>query len=152
MVSLSHPTETWALGIGGAFAALAVFNFVPIVSLIRFLPTFKEILIGAALVFLLLETTEYLDGAAFAVVAGMVAAVVVNVVRFVLSVVGISGMLGGMSGGTGPGTGMGMSMGAGGSIGFAALGAAISFIGVVIFSPVGYAVGGVVGALLNGNR
>ena len=145
MVSLDYPTETWALGIGGAFAALAVFNFVPFVNLIRLLPTFKEILIGAALVVLLLETTEYVDGAAFALVAGMVAAVVVNVVRFVLlSVVGISGMLGGM----GPGAGMSP----GGSVGFAALGAAISFVGVIIFSPIGYAVGGAVGALLNENR
>ncbi len=150
MVSLDYPTETWALGVGGAFAALAVFNFVPIVNLIRLLPTFKEVLIGAALVVLLLETTEYVDGAVFALVAGMIAAVVVNVVRFVLlSVVGLSGMFGGM--GPGAGMGPGGGIGAGGSVGFAALGAAISFIGVIIFSPVGYAVGGAVGAFLNEN-
>lgn len=149
MVALDHSTETWALGVGGAFAALAVFNFVPIVSLIRLLPTFKEVLIGAALVVLLIETTEYVDGAVFALVAGMIAAVVVNVVRFVLlSVVGLSGMFGGMGSGAGMGPG---GMGAGGSVGFAALGAAISFVGVIIFSPVGYAVGGAVGAFLNEN-
>lgn len=150
MVSLDHPTETWALGIGGAFAALAVFNFVPIVNLIRLLPTFKEILIGAALVVLLLETTEYVDGAVFALIVGMIAAVAVNVVRFVLAtVVGLSGMLGGMGGG---GMGPGAGMGAGGSLGFAALGAAINFVGVIIFSPIGYAIGGAVGAFLNENR
>jgi hypothetical protein len=146
MVSLDHSTETWALGVGGAFAALAVFNFVPIVNLIRLLPTVKEVLIGAALVVLLLETTEYVDGAAFALVVGMIAAVVVNVARFVLTaVVGLTGVVDGM----GPGTPPGAGMGAGGSLGLAALGAAISFVGVVLFSPVGYLVGGAVGALLN---
>lgn len=42
-------------------------------------------------------------------------------------------------------------MGMGGSLGFAALGAAINFVGVILFSPIGYAIGGAVGAFLNEN-
>jgi hypothetical protein len=151
MVSLDYPTETWALGVGGAFAALAVFNFVPIVNLIRILPTFKEILIGAALVVLLLDTTDLGDGAVFSLIVGMVAAVAVNVVRFVLAtVVGLTGVLGGMGGGMGPGPG-GAGMGMSGSLGFAALGAVVNFVGVIVFSPVGYLIGGAAGAFLNEN-
>ena len=128
--------------------ALAVFNFVPIVNLIRILPTFKEILIGAALVVLLLDTTDLGEGAVFSLIAGVVAAVAVNVVRFVLAtVVGLTGVLGGMGGGMGPGPGMGM----GGSVGVAALGAVVNFVGVVVFSPVGYLIGGAAGAFLNEN-
>lgn len=143
MVDLDHAAETWGLGTAGAFVALAVFNFVPVVNLIRLVPTFKEILIGAGVVVFLLETTDPADGAAYALVVGMVAAVAVNLVGFVLTLVGVSitQMLG-----TGMGAGMGMSGGAG----VAAVGAVVRFVGVVLFSPVGYAVGGAVGAWLNG--
>ena len=47
----------------------------------------------------------------------------------------------------GPGPGMGM----GGSVGVAALGAVVNFVGVVVFSPVGYLIGGAAGAFLNEN-
>ena len=147
MVNLDHSTEKWGIAIAATFAALVVFS-IPIINLIRLLPTFKEILIGAAVVFLLLDTTDLVDGAVFMLVSGMVAAVLFNVVRFVLfSVLGVAGVLGG---GGGPG-GMGGAGAMGGELGLAAIGALVQFIGVVIFSPVGYAVGGAVGAFLNEN-
>lgn len=129
---------------------LRCLSLVLIGNLIRLLPTFKQILIDATLVaLLLLETTGLADGAVFALIAGMVAAVAVNVVRFLLAtVVGLSGMLGGMGpNGVAPDGGMGVS----GRVGIAALGAVLNFVGMILFSPVGYLVGGAAGAFLNGN-
>lgn len=142
MVDLDHPTETWLLGVAAAFGALAVFNFVPLVSLIGLLPAFKEVLIGAGLVVLLLDTTELGTGAVYALVVGMAAAVAVNVVRFVLRLVGLSVM---GAAGAGPGPGVG------GSLGVATLGVLTSAVGLVLFSPVGYLAGGAAGAWLNEN-
>ncbi len=146
MVDLDHPTETWLLGVAAAFGALAVFNFVPLVSLIGLLPAFKEVLIGAGLVVLLLDTTELGTGAVYALVVGMAAAVAVNVVRFVLRLVGLS-MMGAAGAGPGPGPGPGV----GGSLGVATLGVLTSAVGLVLFSPVGYLAGGAAGAWLNEN-
>lgn len=142
MVDLDHPTETWLLGVAAAFGALAVFNFVPLVGLIGLLPALKEVLIGAGLVVLLLDTTELGTGAVYALVVGMVAAVAVNVVRFVLRLVGLSVM---GAAGAGPGPGVG------GSLGVATLGVLTSAVGLVLFSPVGYLAGGAAGAWLNEN-
>jgi len=139
MVDIDHAAETWLLGVAAAFAALAVFNFVPLVSLIRLIPAFKEVLIGAGLVVLLLDTTDLGTGAVYALVVGMVAAVVVNVVRLVLSLAGLSLM--------GAEPGMGMA----GSLGVATLGVVANLLGLVFFSPVGYLVGGAAGAWLNEN-
>ncbi|ESS06349.1 MAG: hypothetical protein A07HB70_01064 [uncultured archaeon A07HB70] len=144
MVDLDHSTETWLLGVAAAFGALAVFNFVPIVGLIRLLPAFKEVLIGAGLVVLLLDTTELGTGAVYALVVGMAAAVVVNVVRFGLRLVGLS-LMGAVGAGPGPGPGVG------GGLGFATLGVLTSVVGLVLFSPVGYLAGGAAGAWLNEN-
>jgi len=142
MVDLDHPAETWLLGIVAAFAALAVFNFVPFVNLIRLIPAFKEVLIGAGLVVLLLDTADLGTGAVYALIVGMVAAVVVNVVRFVLSLVGLS-LLGGTSA-MGP-----APEGMAGGLGFAALGLVANAVGLLFFSPVGYLAGGAAGAWLN---
>lgn len=148
MVNLDHSRETYAVAIGGTFGALAVFNFVPIINLIGILPTFKEILIATAVSVVLLDTGDYVDSAAFTVITGMIAAVLVNIVRVALTLlgIGISGM-GQAAGGTGAEEVAG-GMALGGI--FAGFGILISLIGVVIFSPIGYAIGGVIGAFVNG--
>lgn len=140
MVDLDHSTETWGLAVFGSLAAL-VATALPVVALVRLAPALKEALIGAAVVYLLLETTEPNDGAVFAVVAGMAATLAFNAVRIVAeSLLGV-GLVGG-------GADVAAAVGAPPQVA-AALRLA-GLIAVLVASPVGYAVGGAVGAWLNG--
>jgi hypothetical protein len=139
MVNLDHPTETWGIAVFGALAALVVSAF-PVVAFVRLLPAFKEVLIGAAVVYLLLDTTDTTDAAAFAVVAGMAATLAFNALRLVLEGVLGVGVVG---------SGAGVVAAAAGPDAAAVL-RLVGVLSVLFASPVGYAVGGVTGAWLNG--
>jgi hypothetical protein len=141
MVDIDHPAETWGLAVFGTLAAL-VATALPVVAFVRVVPALKEVLIGAALVYLLLETTELGDGAAFAVVAGMVATVLFNVLAAVVgAVVGVS-LLGG-------GANVVAGMGSFAGVDLAVVARAVRLFSILVVSPVGYTAGGALGAYLN---
>ncbi|WP_220578332.1 hypothetical protein [Haloarcula nitratireducens] len=114
-------------------------GFVPILNLVRFVPFFKEILLGAAVVaaFTTIEDTK--TAIKFALVTGMIAAVAFNVIyvpgSFVLG--GIMGV-----GGSNPDAAGGMAM-------LAGLGALTNIVGLIFMSPIGYTIGGALGSVLN---
>ncbi len=141
MVDIDHPTETWGFAVFGTLAAL-VATALPVVSFVRVVPALKEVLIGAGMVYLLLETTELGDGAAFAVVAGMVATVLFNVlVAVVGAVVGVNPVGGGANVVAGMGTIAGVDL--------AVVARAVRLFFILVVSPIGYAAGGALGAYLN---
>ncbi|MBX0293624.1 hypothetical protein EGH23_01860 [Halomicroarcula sp. F27] len=121
------------------FVVLLVTGFVPILNLVRFVPFFKEILLGAAVVaaFTTIEDTK--TAIKFALVTGMIAAVAFNVIyvpgSFVLG--GIMGV-----GGSNPDAAGGMAM-------LAGLGALTNIVGLIFMSPIGYTIGGALGSVLN---
>lgn len=141
MVDIDHPTETWGFAVFGTLAALVV-TALPVVGFVRVVPAFKEILIGAGIVYLLLDTAELGDGAAFAVVAGMVATVLFNLLAAVAGAVVGVGLLGG---GANVVAGMGTIAG----VDLAVVARAVRLFSVLVVSPVGYAAGGALGAYLN---
>ncbi|WP_251343296.1 hypothetical protein [Haloplanus halophilus] len=125
--------------IAAVFAGLVI-THLPIINLIGLLPTFKEILLGAGVVFAFTSLTEPADGAKHAFVSGMTAAVVFNVLWIPGSAL-LGGSLAAIGGSTAAdAVASGMLQG---------LGALTNLIGLLIFSPVGYAVGGVLGAVGN---
>ena len=136
MVDIDHPTETWGFAVFGTLAALVV-TALPVVGFVRVVPAFKEILIGAGIVYLLLDTAELGDGAAFAVVAGMVATVLFNLLAAVAGAVVGVGLLGG-------GANLLAGMGT-----IAGVARAVRLFSILVVSPVGYAAGGALGAYLN---
>ncbi|MFB6169159.1 MAG: hypothetical protein ABEJ43_09980 [Haloferacaceae archaeon] len=140
MVDIDHPAETWGFAVFGTLAAL-VATALPVVALVRVVPALKEVLIGAALVYLLLETTELGDGAAFAAVAGMAATVLFNVLAAVVgAVVGVA-LLGGADAVAGMGTVAGVDL--------PVVLRAVRLFTILVVSPVGYTAGGALGAYLN---
>lgn len=142
MVDIDYPAETWGLAVFGTLAALVV-TALPGVALVRVVPALKEILIGAGVVYVLLDTAETADGAAVAVVAGMVATVGFNVLAAVVgAVVGVTLLGGGADAVAGAGVVAGVDL--------AAALRAVRLLSVLFVSPVGYAVGGALGAYLNG--
>jgi len=99
------------------------------------------LMVGAALVYLLLDTTDTSDAAAFAVVAGTAATLVFNAFRVVAArVLGVEIV----------GSGAGALAAAGAGAEIAAVLRLVGLLAVLFASPVGYAVGGAVGAWLNG--
>lgn len=143
MVDIDHPVETWGFAVFGTLAALVATAF-PVVAFVRVVPALKEILIGAGMVYLLLETSDLADGATFAVVAGMVAAVVFNLLATVAgALIGVS-LLGG-----GADAVAGLS-GAVAGVELPVLLRAVRLFSILVVSPVGYAAGGALGAYLNG--
>lgn len=142
MVDIDHPVETWGFAVFGTLAAL-VATALPGVALVRVVPALKEIVIGTALVYVLLDTSEVADGAAFAVVAGMVAAVAFNLLATVAgALVGVSLLGGGASAVAGMGSIAGVDL--------AVALRAVRLFSVLVVSPIGYAAGGALGAYLNG--
>jgi MFS family permease len=127
---------------GAIFVALIVLHL-PIISLINFIPTFKEAVLGAVVVAGLTTISDTKTGIKYALVAGMLAAVLFNLVWIPAQF-----LLGGVFGAAGSG---GESAAASGVVGglVSGLGALTNLIGLVIFSPVGYAVGGALGTVVN---
>lgn len=122
------------------FVALLIFGFIPIVNLIRFIPFFKEILLGAAVVAVFTNIGDTMEAVKFAVITGMIAAVAFNVIYIPGSFL-LGGLIGGISGAGGEAAGqMAVLQG---------LGALTNIIGLIFMSPIGYAIGGAVASFLN---
>ena len=131
--------QRYGRSIAFVFVGLVV-THLPIVNLIGLVPTFKEILLGAGVVFAFTSLTEPADGAKHAFVSGMTAAVVFNVIWIPGSAI-IGGSLVAAGGSTASdAVASGVLQG---------LGALTNLIGLLVFSPIGYAVGGVLGAVGN---
>jgi hypothetical protein len=130
-------------------AALFVTSLVPIVNLVRFIPLFKEIVLGAAVVLAFTAISDSTEGAKHALIAGMAAAVVFNVINIPLQIV-LGGLAwgGGSMGSAGAGTATAGEAAAMGGM-FGGLGALTNLIGLIFFSPFGYAIGGLIGAAVN---
>jgi hypothetical protein len=122
------------------FVVLLVVGFVPIIGLIRLVPLFKEVLLGAAVVAAFTTISDTKRAIKFALVTGMIAAVLFNVIyipgQFVLG-----GVIGAASG-SGGDQAAGMAM-------LSGLGALTNIFGLLFFSPIGYAIGGALGGVLN---
>ncbi|QGA83376.1 hypothetical protein [Halomicrobium sp. LC1Hm] len=126
--------------IGTIFVALLVMGFVPIINLIRIVPFFKEVVLGAVVVVVFTSLSEVKRGIKFALVTGMIAAVAFNVV-FIPGQIILGGVMGAASGATGEAAG-GMAM-------LNGLGALTNLIGLLFMSPIGYTIGGAIGSVLN---
>lgn len=121
------------------FVALLVVGFVPLVGLIRIVPLLKEVVLGAAVVAAFTSISDTKRAVKFALLTGMVAAVLFNVV-FIPGQI----LLGGLFGAVGE-----SSTATGGAF-LSGLGALANLIGLVLFSPFGYAIGGAIGGFVNG--
>jgi hypothetical protein len=139
MVDVDYPAETWGFAVFGALAAL-VASALPVVAFVRVVPALKEALLGAAMVLLLLETTDPGDGAAFAVLAGTAATLLFNAFVLAAGLVGV------------PVLGGGAAAVAAVAPDLAPLFRAARLLSVLVVSPAGYALGGAVGAWLNGRE
>lgn len=134
--------DTYGVGIGVVFAALFVFHL-PIIGLINWIPVFKEVLIGAAVVGLLTTISDVKEAIKYALVVGMTAAIVFNVLYIPFQFV-MGGVLGAATA-TESAAGSAAIMSA-----VSGFGALLNLVGVAIFSPIGYVVGGATGSLFNG--
>lgn len=132
---------TYGKSIGAIFVALVVFHL-PIIGLINILPTFKEILLGTAVVAGLTTISDTTEGIKHALIAGMIAAIAFNVLyipaQFVIG--GIGGAVGAGESAAAAGVASGL---------FSGLGALLNLVGLAIFSPIGYVIGGALGTVVN---
>lgn len=123
------------------FVALLVFGFVPIIGLVRVIPLFKEILLGAAVVAVFTTISDTKRAIKFALVTGMIAAVLFNVI-YIPGQTLLGGLLGAVSEGGGADAAGGMAL-------LSGLGALANLIGLIFMSPLGYVIGGALGGVLN---
>ncbi|WP_459194915.1 hypothetical protein [Halosimplex sp. J119] len=134
---LGFDDDAFKKSVATIFVALLVTGFVPIVNFIRYVPLFKEVLLGALVVVAFTSITDAGDAVKFTVVTGMIAAVAFNVVY-----IPATSLLGGVMGAA-TGADAGMMMVARG------LGALMNLFGLIFLSPVGYMIGGALGSVLN---
>jgi hypothetical protein len=120
------------------FVALLIFGFVPIINWFRYIPLFKEVLLGALVVAVFTSISETGRAMKFALVTGMIAAVAFNGIYIPGSFL-LGGLIGAASGGDATG---GMAL-------LAGLGALANLIGLIFMSPLGYIAGGALGSVLN---
>lgn len=132
-------TDRYGKAIAVIFLALVI-THLPLISLVTLLPFFKEVVIAAIVVAAMTAISDAADAAKYAVIAGMTAAVVFNLVWIPAQFV-LGGVFAAASGASASG-----SL-AGGAL--SGLGALSNLIGLIVFSPIGYAVGGVLGSLFN---
>lgn len=123
-----------------SFVGLAVTNYVPVINLVNWVPMFKEAVIGAVIVAVLSNIPRATQGAKFGVVSGMTAAVAFSSISLLLSMV-IAGW--GATNGDSATASAAALMG---------LGWLANLFGLLFFSPVGFAVGGALGTLVNGGE
>ena len=121
------------------FVALLIFGFIPIIGLIRIIPLFKEILLGAAVVVVFTTISDTKRAIKFALISGMIAAVLFNVV-YIPGQIFLGGIIGAASGTAEEAGSMALLSG---------LGALSNIIGLIFFSPIGYVIGGALGSVLN---
>jgi hypothetical protein len=136
MLGLDSDEVTKSTGV--ILVALLIAGFVPIIGLIRLVPMLKEVILGAAVVVAFTGIGDTKEAVKFALVTGMLAALVFNVI-YIPGQIFLGGVFGAASDGA---SASGMAM-------FRGLGAATNLIGFVLFSPFGYAIGGVIGGVLN---
>lgn len=144
MVDFDYPIETWGLAVFGTLAAL-IATALPVVAFVRIVPGLKEALIGAAAVYLLLDTADAGNGAAFAVVAGMAATLLFNALAVVFGAAFGVSLVGG-------GAAAVSEVGAGAGIDLPVLLRFARLFSVLVVSPIGYAAGGGLGAYLVGRN
>jgi|GEM_PF-3329030 len=132
---------TYGKAIVVIFLALVVFHL-PIIGLINLVPVFKEVVLGAAVVAGLTSIADTKAGIKYALVSGMVAAVLFNAL-YIPGQFLLGGVLGAAS--------MPESAASGAAVSslMSGFGALLNLVGVVIFSPIGYTVGGALGTLVN---
>lgn len=126
------------------FVALLVFGFVPIINLIRYVPLFKEILLGTVVVAAFTSISDTKTGVKFGFLIGMPAALAFNLV-YIPGQFLLGGLLGGLAG-TGSTT---AAESAGAMAALNALGALTNIFGLIFTSPIDYVVGGAFGSVLN---
>jgi hypothetical protein len=125
--------------LGTILVALLVTGFLPIINLVRLIPLFKEVVLGTVVVVVFTSIRDTKQGIKFALVTGMLAALVFNIVYIPTSFI-LGGAIGAASGSGEQAGRMAMMQG---------IGAAANLIGFVLFSPFGYAIGGALGSVLN---
>jgi hypothetical protein len=125
---------------GVIFVVLLV-TTLPIIRWIRWIPAFKELVLGGLVVVAFTSIVDWKEGAKYALIAGMAAAVLFNVINIPLQIA-LGSVLSGVFGSAQNSAAQGGILGG--------LGALSNLIGLVIFSPVGFGVGGAIGAVLNG--
>jgi hypothetical protein len=126
--------DKYGIAIAAVFVALWV-TALPIVNLLRAVPLFKEIVIGAAVVVVFTSLDDWGQGAKYALVSGMAGAILFNLTWIPASfVVGLSSAGGAESA---------AMLGA-----LGALGAFANVVGLLFMSPVGYLAGGALGGAL----
>jgi hypothetical protein len=122
-------------------AGLLFAGFMPIIGdLIRLVPMFKEFLLGAAVVTVFTSIDGTRRAIKFALLTGMIAAVAFNIV-YIPTQIFLGGLIGASSSGGG-------SEAASMAV-LSGIGALSNLFGLVLFSPFGYAFGGVLGSVLN---
>lgn len=131
--------ETYGRSTTVVFVALWL-TVAPIINLTRALPLFKEMVLGAVVVAGLTSLEDWGQGAKHALVSGMTAAVLFNLLFIPGSII-LTGASAAASGASGESALIG-------SLGIA-LGAFSNLLGLVLFSPVGYLLGGAAGSALN---
>ncbi|WP_436923682.1 hypothetical protein [Halosimplex amylolyticum] len=135
---LGFDDEAFKRSVAAIFVALLVTGFVPVLNLIRYVPLFKEVLLGALVVVAFTSLSDAEDGIKFALVTGMLAAVAFNLVYIPGSIL-LGGLLGAAAGDGATGAIMAIN----------GLGALMNVFGLVFMSPVGYILGGALGSVLN---
>jgi len=125
---------------GVIFVVLLV-TTLPIIRWIRWIPAFKELVLGGLVVVAFTSIVDWKEGAKYALIAGMAAAVLFNVINIPLQIA-LGSVLSGVFGSAQNSAAQGGILGG--------LGALSNLIGLVIFSPVGFGIGGAIGAVLNG--
>lgn len=134
--------DTYGASIVVVFGGLVVFHL-PIVSMINWVPTVKEVILGVVVVAGFTSTTDPGQALKFALVSGMVAAVAFNLVY-----VPVATVLGGLWFAATSGAESAVTMGLLGGL-LAGFGALLNLVGLVLFSPVGYGLGGLIGTVFN---
>jgi hypothetical protein len=135
--------ERYGRAVVVVFAALWV-TMIPVVNLVRVVPLFKEIVLGAVVVAVFTSLEDWGQGAKHALVAGMTAAILFNLLLIPGSI--LLGLLGGAANAGSPEVAAATGLGAGV---MGAFGVFVNLIGLVLFSPLGYIAGGAVGSLAN---
>lgn len=132
----SRFNQRYGLAVVASFAGLVVAHL-PVIGLISLVPFTREVIIGAAVVATLSEIPKATEGAKFGVISGMTAAVIFYIVKIPLVIALL--VWGSMNGDA---TVIGSSL-------LSGLGLLSNLVGLVLLAPVGFAVGGALGTVVN---
>lgn len=127
-----------AMAIFVGLCGFGVLRFIPLISILPTIPIWKEALLGAGAVTVFTSIDTAGEGIKFALLCGMIAAVAFNIL-YIPSQILFSTFVGAAIEGSS----------AGGGAFLGTLGAFANLIGVIFISPIGYSIGGALGAALN---